>query len=244
MFARDYYDNFYFHEDNPDYSELLSVISKYKVDGSILDYGCGDGHFLKFFQGNGFKCTGAEYAPDLVQTLKEKYSNITFYSLNDFWQKENVGVYNFIHLGDVLEHLTEPAEMIKKISEKLNKHNGYIIVRGPMEDNFSFGHMCRYFTAWLIKKLKPVTLANHVPYHITFSNFKNQEMIFDRAGIEKVYYKVWETPWPYPDKPEGGVGEKLKYLLGQVSTFVANTFSNTQGNRFLYIGKLKNDAVL
>ena len=44
--------------------------------------------------------------------------------------------YDFIYLGDVFEHLSEPIKIIKKLVEKINK-GGYLCIEGPLEKNMS-----------------------------------------------------------------------------------------------------------
>ena len=239
MYSSKYHEDFYFNDCIPDYSDLLQNILPYKTDATILDYGCGDGSFLKFFQKNNFKCTGTEFTSDLVKNLKIKNDGIEFFGIDEFWDKNESNTYNFIHLGDVLEHLTAPEEMIQKLCKRLNSEGGIIIFRGPLEDNASFGFMCRYATSWIQQKLNPTSVATHVPYHISFADINNQEILFKRAGLEKLHYKVWETPWPYPESAEGGLGTKIKYVLGQISVFLVKKFSTKHGNRFLYIGRIR-----
>lgn len=239
MYASDYQESFYFSGEASDYTDLLEKMKSYRTDSSILDYGCGDAGFLKFFQTYGFSGTGTEYAPDLVSKLSSQNSQIRFFTIDSFWENTDDILYNFIHLGDVLEHLPEPPEAIQKISERLNPESGVLIVEGPLENNASLGRTFRFLTSWIQQKIKPAAMAEHVPYHITFSNQKNQLLLFEQAGLETLHYKIYETPWPYPSTFGGGVFNKLKYICGQASIFLSKKFFPKHGNRFVYMGKIK-----
>lgn len=239
MYSASYHDTFYFREVSPDYSDVIELVNQYRTNGTMLDYGCGDGGFLNFFSKHDFICSGAEFTPELVRNLKTMNPKMTFFTITDFWEQQNSPSYNFIHLGDVLEHLETPLLFINKIKKRLQRNNGVLIVRGPLENNSSLAFMCRYFTSWLSSKLNPNKTFKHVPYHITFSNSKNQSDFFEKCGLEQLYFKVFETPWPYPLTFEGGMGNKLKYLIGQVSMLLAKISPLKHGNRFIYLGRLK-----
>ena len=49
MYEKSYHDEFYFKDTVPDYTNWFKLFEKYSKEKSVLDYGCGDGGFLKFF---------------------------------------------------------------------------------------------------------------------------------------------------------------------------------------------------
>ena len=240
MYSDEYHDAFYFASEQPaDYNFLLPLLAPYRTTDTMLDYGCGDAGFLRFFQNNNFKCTGAEFTEELVLKLRNKFAGIDFLTIDAFWENNDKKLYNFIHFGDVLEHLEEPISFIKKLSKRLEDEKGLMIFEGPIENNRSLALFCRYATSWVLNKMKPNRKARHVPYHITFSNSKNQIAFFERCGLEQVHYSTFEASWPYPETFTGGIGRRIQYLIGKVSMGISNMLGTGYGNRFTYIGRLK-----
>ena len=89
---------------------------------SILDYGCGDGDFLKKTQDFAKSISGVELQIDYVNNLK----NIGISCFNDIDNvKENsIDTCFSFH---VLEHLLDPIETLHKINNKLVE-NGIVII--------------------------------------------------------------------------------------------------------------------
>ena len=239
MYAADYHETFYFKDQAADFSYLEPLMKKHQLDKTLLDYGCGDASFIKYFMAKGYQCTGTEYDPVLVQQLTEKNPGTRFFSIPDFWNNTDLKNYNFIHLGDVLEHLEKPIEFLKQLADKLPS-KGILLVEGPLENNKSLSFFIRYVLSWLITLLKPDQKAAHVPYHITFSNARNQLQLFESCGFQTVEFRVFETTWPYPSKPGGSLGSWIKFIIGKVSIFISKLLPFTRmGNRFVYAGKRK-----
>lgn len=240
MYSKSYHESFYFKEKIADYSYLNPFFEKYRLNNTLLDYGCGDASFLKFFSSKGVDASGTEYDPQLVKRLSEGNSGIRFTTIADFWENENMRNYNYIHLGDVLEHLEEPRKFLKEISEKMDRVNGVIIVEGPLENNRSFAFFMRYTISKTAKIFRPGKKSSHVPYHITFSNAKNQLTLFEECGFETLTFKIFETTWPYPNIPGNSISSVFKFIIAKLSIKISKLFQFAKmGNRFIYIGKLK-----
>lgn len=237
MYSPEYHQAFYFKDQLPSFDYLAPVMEKYKTDGTLLDYGCGDASFLRFFSGKGYKTEGVEFDPALVKELQENFPDSRFISVADFQNELGGRKYNFAHLGDVLEHLEDPVPFLTRLKQVLQADSGILIVEGPLENNGSLAYTCRYLTSWLTGRIKNKP-ASHVPYHITFSNKKNQLALFERLGLQTIQFKVFETSWPYPDKPGRSPGSVVKFLIGKISIGLSSLlpFMKT-GNRFIYVGR-------
>jgi 2-polyprenyl-3-methyl-5-hydroxy-6-metoxy-1,4-benzoquinol methylase len=237
MYPIAYHDEFYFKGEGVDYSFLYNHIQSKLTGRKILDYGCGDGGFLKYMQAQGFSCTGVEYNPALVAKLAAHHTGISFLSIDDFWNR-NDEQYEVIHLGDVFEHLTAPYEFLMKITGKLTPA-GVLVVHGPIENNPSLGLGLRKLTSTILGIIRPGQISGHVPYHTIFSTAANQKLVLERAGLKERYFHVYETPWPYPEQWSPRPGTSVKYLLGQLSLMISRLSANSLGNRFIYVGGLK-----
>jgi 2-polyprenyl-3-methyl-5-hydroxy-6-metoxy-1,4-benzoquinol methylase len=233
MYSASYHDEFYFNETAPDYTRWYQLLEKYSNGKKILDFGCGDASFLKFFHQKNYQCTGVEYDPALVDRLRKENPGIQFYTVDEFWKAEEQ--YNIIFMGDVLEHIATPAEFLKSLRVKLSL-NGLIAAQGPLENNSNLALGVRKLFSGLKGKNN---IANHVPYHISFSNAKNQETVFQQAGLDTKYFNVFETTWPFPEKFSFSPATGFQYLVAKTSIVLSNILPGKMGNRFLYIGEKK-----
>lgn len=239
MYNPKYHTTFYFKEIVHDYGYLDPLLNELNHEKKLLDYGCGDGSFLQYFFSKGYQCFGTEYDPVLVKQLKEKKPGMNFYSIDDFWQQTETEEYNIIHLGDVLEHLDKPAEFLKKLSGKLKKSNGILLVEGPLENNKNLAFFFRYISSMIMLIVNPSKKVSHVPYHVTFSNARNQRQLFEDSGFRTLEFKVYESAWPYPAKPGKSPGSRVKFFIAKISIALSGLFPFLKmGNRFIYTGTL------
>lgn len=96
----------------------------------LLDFGCGDGGFLKVCKKYGIKNLSGV---DTKYSSQEKFNNMSFFhSLNDLNKNDK---FDCITLWGVLEHLNEPIKFLKLIKAFL-KRGGHIILEVPNSDSF------------------------------------------------------------------------------------------------------------
>ena len=215
------------------YNDLLKRYQNKKL--KILDYGCGNAEFLFDVKNNGHQAIGIEYNPQFVQILNNNTEDINFYSIDEFNQSEEK--YNVIMLNNVLEHVSNPNELLKTLKNRL-KEDGELIIRGPIENNVSFALLTRKIIFGLRKKLLNKKL-NHVPYHLTFTNRKNQLDIINRNGFSTIQYEILENAWPYPASLNKLNLKKYPlYFVAKISIILHKVFPKKLGNNFLWIGKL------
>lgn len=233
MYSNQYHEQFYFKKEVIDYSPIRDAVDKFILDKVIVDYGCGDGSFLRFFQKSGYSCIGVEYDKELVEKLKVQNPQISFLTVDEFWSKNDLK-FSVIFFGDVLEHIAKPAEFLRSVNKKLPE-NGFLVAQGPLENNSNLGHYFRKMTSsFTTKENKIVT---NTPYHITFTTAKNQEELFKNTGFETMLYKINETPWPFPAHFSPQPVKAIQFFVGQASVFISKIVPAKMGNRFLYVGR-------
>lgn len=233
MYSSSYHEQFYFKDVIPDQTEWFELFEKFSKGKKLLDYGCGDASFLKFFHQKGYECTGVEYDPELVSRLRKENLGINFFTVEQFWNDD--GEYNIVFMGDVLEHIATPAQFLNDLEKKLEA-KGLITAQGPLENNSNFALSVRKFFSSLKGKHD---VAHHVPYHISFSTAKNQEHVFKQAGLETKFYKVFETTWPFPGQFSFSPAKAFQYLVAKTSIVLSGILPGKMGNRFMYIGEKK-----
>ena len=216
----------------------LSFLKNTARKKSVLDYGCGDGGFLKFFNQKGYACTGVEYDPALVARLRKENPSMTFYTVDEFWALDPGTKFNAVFMGDVLEHIATPADFLKKLMGKI-KPGGLVAAQGPLEDNANLALRFRKMISGVKTSISNASEASHVPYHIFFSNAKNQKAVFEHAGLDTKHYEVFETTWPFPSKFSTSPAKSIMHLVAKTSILLSSTLPGKMGNRFLYMGEKK-----
>jgi 2-polyprenyl-3-methyl-5-hydroxy-6-metoxy-1,4-benzoquinol methylase len=218
------------------YDVLFENIKKNGTFSTVLDYGCGGGRFVVEAIEKGFQVTGVEYNPDLVTNLAKTFPKANFMTIDDFYSSNTK--YDIIFLSNVLEHLTNPKEILLKLKERLNE-NGLFVLEGPVENNFNLTQFTRKII-FSIRKNIFKKKASHTPTHILYSNRKNQEQLFKDIGLTTLFYKIEESNWPYPMNYAAckSAMQKVMYFIATFSVKMSKIFS-FWGNNFVYIGKFK-----
>lgn len=233
IYGNEYYESFYLKENlnEKDFDYFFKKISKYlKSNFKILDYGCGDGHFLKLFSKKKYNIWGSDLDSNMLKQLQIENLNILpFDELNI-----HKNTFNFIYLRDVFEHSTNPRILINQIKNLL-LDDGYLVIDGPIERNFS---LTNYFISMNIKLKKILKKQNSEtpPYHISlYSNNQIINFIKSFGNIEIIDYEIYETGWPLKNTTQ------LKNLIAIISLFVSKFFffKKIYGNRSTLIFKKK-----
>lgn len=235
MYKSSYHQTYYFNY-TEDYSKQLEIIKPFQKK-TFLDYGCGDAGLISFLQKNNYIVTGVEYDKNLVEILTSKFQEINFIKESRFW--ETFGTFDIIHLGDVLEHVSNPADLMYKLKKYLNP-GGIFFIEGPLECNPCLGYYFRKCTYFIRNIISKESTRVKFPYHITYSNATNQQLFFNELQLKKILFKVGEAGWPYIDKLAEVKSPwlLLQYLVSKISIFFSS-FIPGWGNRFTYIGKQK-----
>ncbi len=221
------------------YGYQFDLIRKLSGDKAvILDHGCGNGHFLANAIQQGFTCDGSEYNPEYIPALEAHFTNSLFYTISQVLAAEFDRKYNVIRLSNVLEHLTEPLEVIQQLSNCLAP-GGIILVEGPVEENFSLAAAFRKFYFRIIKLIRPHRTVTDPPYHILLSDARNQRQFFKDCGLTELHFAIAEDPWPFPVslREAKGLQHKISWLIAKLSLSVTRLIGKGWGNIFIYAGK-------
>jgi len=237
MYSSSYHDDFYFGQKRGNYSNIATLIRVHAKGRRLLDFGCGDGAFVRYFTEQGFIGTGVEYAPELVARLSAQPGNSEKYmTCEEFWHSSER--FDVIHLGDVLEHMDRPLHLVHALSGRLRPSTGILVVEGPLENNRNIALFARKIVSGMKSTILRKQLVQHAPYHVTFSDATNQKQFFERCCLRTLSYKVWEENWPYPSEPSCRPGTLFKFGVAKISVFVSSAMPRHWGNRFTYVGMI------
>lgn len=110
------------------YIGLLNRIQGYRKNNEILEIGCGEGHFLSVAKNMDWQVMGLEKAPYAAEICKKFKINVICSDLLDTDIKNDY--YDAVVMFEVLEHLTQPQEYLRKINAILRK-GGVLVITTP-----------------------------------------------------------------------------------------------------------------
>jgi SAM-dependent methyltransferase len=234
-----YHDAHYAAPDLTSYSQAAALLAHYAQSGSsVLDYGCGVGHFLQAVKAQGFLPYGVEF--DKAAAVSAAASvGCPVFTVADLERECSPQSFDVLHLGDVLEHLPDPGGTLAGLLPLL-KPGALLFVEGPLEINPSPVYWCVRLFGGLKHRLRPGLIGAGVPTHLFRTSAKAQSDFFkDRfPGLQLLNWQVTESGWPYAER------HGLKRRIADVALLLGGRkiLGFDLGNRFqaLY-GLIRND---
>jgi SAM-dependent methyltransferase len=165
-----------------DYERALGILAK-NIPGesrSIFDVGCGNGLFLALAKRNGWKVHGCDSSRNNVDFAATKFG--LHVRCSDFSEFDSQGErYDAVSFWDVLEHFSNPHQLIQKTSAML-KPEGAVIVGGPCD-----GSLLRFLAEWIYAlsfgKIKAPLKKVYLLEHVSYFNRKSMELLWAEHGF-------------------------------------------------------------
>jgi SAM-dependent methyltransferase len=203
--------------------------------GTFLDYGCGGGQLLADVNAIGWRTLGVEFDPEVAAATAQRVG----VPVASRFGVDALAIdppADVLHLGDVIEHLTNPDADLPNIL-RLIKPGGYLIAQGPLEANASL------FTGALklARRVRGSRVSEMAPYHVLLATAAGQQAFFRRFGLRPVVFTMREVAWPAPARLEVGDLTRPRaiglFLMRKLSQAVSALRPDTWGNRYFYIGQ-------
>jgi SAM-dependent methyltransferase len=203
--------------------------------GTFLDYGCGAGVLLEAAAKAGWRPVGVELDSQVARRVEERTGFRVLTS--EAAVSSDGSIADVLHLGDVLEHLTEMENQLPVIL-RLIKPGGILLAQGPLEGNFNLFAAC----CGLSRRLRPWHRTEMAPYHVLMATSKGQRLLFQRFGLLELEYSLREVAWPAPSKLTLGDITRPKqatlFTLRRLSVGLSALNSKKWGNRYFYAGRV------
>lgn len=134
-------------------NQVISLFKKKKF--SLIDFGCGDGGFLKMLKKKGVK--------NLIG-IDKRYNNNQFF--NGIHFSNNIEKlkkkFDCITMWGVLEHVNEPLVLLKYLRKFLKK-NGFLVMEFPSSDSLLMSYIIqnRYDSPRFLEKGRHLFFFSH-----------------------------------------------------------------------------------
>lgn len=96
--------------------------------GSLLDVGCGNGDFLKRMHSLGWRTSGVEPDPAAVTRATGEGLQVLNGTIRDVPTNAR---YDVITLSHVIEHVSDPVELLRQCGKRLRQDTGRIVLTTP-----------------------------------------------------------------------------------------------------------------
>ena len=158
------------------FSDRIRNFQYFSKGKTLLDIGCGAGIFMDYARDQGYKCTGIEPSKMASKIAQEKNLKVLNCDM-DYFFENNTDLYDIIHLKNILEHIQNPTDIIKKCRNTLNQH-GIIYIEVPNDYNLFQRIGVKIFNnpkTWLA-----------IPDHINYFNFQKLKLLLESNGFKVV----------------------------------------------------------
>lgn len=167
--------------------EDINIVFEKSVKGlnrTLLDIGCGIGNLLQYMKKKGWSCSGIE--PSFENYPSSLYKGIQMFggTLQEYLNQNNAAQFSCITLNNVFEHIPNPVEVLKEISNLLEPE-GIIMIKVPNDFNVLQAIANDYVENenWWIS----------IPDHVNYFNLDSICRLLEGTGFE-VLEKTCDFP--------------------------------------------------
>ncbi len=208
---------------------FIKVVSGVKK-GTLLDIGCGTGHFANAMRKAGFNVTGIEV------NVKARGYAISKFGL-DVMDEKNIsslssGSFDVITLWHVLEHFHDPYGYFNEI-RRLLKTDGLCVVAIPNSSSSDAGHYGEYWAAYDVPR--------HL-WHFSHDAFRSfcEKAGFRLSGTSMLPFDVFYIS-VLSEKYSGNRNHFVKGLYRGMLFFLRSLSNKEKQSSIIYIVKRSKD---
>lgn len=154
---------------------IITKLLKLKSKGNLLDVGCSSGEFMFWAEKRGFSCKGVEVNKRTADIARVNGFDVFGGFLDTAPFKK--GEFDIIFLGDVIEHVNDPRNLIKTCKNLLNE-KGILVISTPNMNCF-WSHS----TFLLYEYFRIPWSSLTPPYHLFQFSFNNLDKLLLQQGL-------------------------------------------------------------
>jgi 2-polyprenyl-3-methyl-5-hydroxy-6-metoxy-1,4-benzoquinol methylase len=141
---------------------------------TLLDVGCGYGHFAEYMAGNGWEVVGVEPSNEAREACSARAIPV-FESVEDLRRNHTHG-FSAVTLLNVLEHVPDPADLLGDLRPLMTVGESVLVCKVP--NDFSPLQLAAQ------AKLERAPWWVVLPDHLNYFNFASLTRLLHRLGFE------------------------------------------------------------
>lgn len=212
---------------------VIQWLRKQPSPGTFIDYGCREGTLLVEARRLKWQAIGVEININVARATEKRIGGRV---VQPGSPRLTPHLADVLHLGDVIEHLTEIEEQMPYILGII-KPGGLLIAQGPLEANSNLFTMAIRGS----RMLRRSKVIHTSPEHVILATSKGQKALFSRLGLKEIEYRLSEVAWPAPRRVPGGEEMNTRavilYGLRRLSQLATRLRPDSWGNRYFYVGQ-------
>ena len=177
------------------FQKRVNILNKLAKPGRVLEIGCSTGIFLWQLKRIGWDVKGIEISKASVAAAKDKGINVITVPFEKAKLDEK---FDLVILNHTLEHLKDPLQVMKKLSEII-KSGGYLYIDLPNFASLS----CK-----ILKGNWSMLLPEEHLWHFTQKSLK---VLLNKNGLRMVFVDKASGIWDFAD-PIGGIFDSFLTL--------------------------------
>ena len=198
---------------------------------NFLDYGCGANPIsFRYAKDNYLIPMGMELSQD-VREIATKNTGVKMFSRDEIMSGDIK--FDFVFLGDVLEHLIDPIIELESLKVIMSKKS-LLIAQGPLQGAYTLTHSFVRIFAWLTQW----RTTSYPPYHVSLASSRSMRQLFTNAGFQLEQLDIFEVDWPAPIFEEVKSNLSLRglllFLAKQIDKYIAQ-FNQSYGSRYFVV---------
>lgn len=193
------------------YKMDVELITKFIQKGIILDIGCSGGYFLKEIPGR-FEKYGTEIDPFSINLARKnlKINQNNLYLGNVLNCPFDESYFDLITMRGVIEHVTNPEDVLKKISSLIKPRGLFYICATPNGESFA------------AKLYKQNWNLFHPIEHLWHFSPQNLSTLANKYGLKLIW-----SEYPYIGTPYEDIANDIKLINKKIDSESANIEDNT-----------------
>ncbi len=198
---------------------ILSLLSKVKISGRILDVGCAGGSFAdKYLSAKNSNIFGIDVSEEAVQTARKRNIRIVKGNIDISRIPYKDSSFGLVIFSEVIEHLVNPDSALADLHRILNRDGGYLLIATP--------NLASWYNRFLLLfGMQPLFTDISLKYsygrffsvcpsgHLRLYTYKALVFLLEKYGFKTVYSRGIGV------NPALGYGKKLG-LFCKITNFI------------------------
>jgi 2-polyprenyl-3-methyl-5-hydroxy-6-metoxy-1,4-benzoquinol methylase len=126
--------------------QKMNWIKSFSSGKSLLDIGCGTGHFMNALKQAGYRVKGVEI-DERARNFAIRQFGLNVLSPHDFLEDSRIEKFAIITLWHVLEHVHQPAVFLDKINQNLTD-DGILMIAVPNFTGYDATYYADFWAAY------------------------------------------------------------------------------------------------